>query len=170
MNLFIPKMYQKDIFNINYQKLKKAGYKILIFDLDNTIGSIKENVCNKKTKDFLNLLALDFQIIISSNSFKKRVEPFLKGIKCDYYSFSLKPTLRVLRKIKKKYGIAYDKMVIIGDQILTDVLVGNRKKLLTILVDPIKDIDFKVTKFNRKLEKFILKKNKIIRGKYYEKK
>ena len=44
MNLFIPKMYVKDIFSINYNKLKNNGYKIIIFDLDNTIGNIKENI------------------------------------------------------------------------------------------------------------------------------
>ena len=164
MKLFIPDIYQKDIYTIDYEKLKQDGYKVLIFDLDNTIGSIQ------KTKDFLNKLASDFQIIVASNSLKKRVEPFLKGVNCSYFSLSLKPTLRVIRKIKKKYQIPYSKMVIIGDQILTDILVGKRKKILTILVDPIKDIDFKVTKFNRTFEKLIMKKNKIVRGNYYEKK
>ncbi len=170
MKLFIPDIYQKDIYTIDYEKLKQDGYKVLIFDLDNTIGSIKENVCSQETKNFLNKLASDFQIIVASNSLKKRVEPFLKGVNCSYFSLSLKPTLRVIRKIKKKYQIPYSKMVIIGDQILTDILVGKRKKILTILVDPIKDIDFKVTKFNRTFEKLIMKKNKIVRGNYYEKK
>ena len=35
MNM-IPDMYQKDIFHINYKKLKKSGITCLIFDLDNT--------------------------------------------------------------------------------------------------------------------------------------
>lgn len=170
MNLFVPDIYQKNIFTIDYNKLHEQGYELLLFDLDNTIGSIKEKEVNKKTKDFLNSLTTKFTIIVTSNSLKSRVKPFLKGVKCDYYALSLKPTLRVIRKIKKKYQVPYQKMVIIGDQILTDVFVGNRKKILTILVDPIQNIDFKVTKFNRKLEKYLLKKNNIIRGNYYEKK
>ena len=61
-------------------------------------------------------------------------------------------------------------MVIIGDQVVTDILVGNRKSLLTILVDPILNYDLKITGFNRLVEKILNKKNGIIKGQYYEKK
>lgn len=167
MKLFIPKMYQKNIFSIDYQKLKE-NYKLIIFDLDNTIGSIKEEVCNQETTDFLNNLTKDFIVVVASNSYQERVFNFTKNLKCDVFAFSLKPTLHVLRKIKKKYQIPYTKMVIIGDQIMTDILVGNRKKLLTILVDPIRNIDFKITSINRYFERIINKKNKIVKGEYYE--
>ena len=59
-------------------------------------------------------------------------------------------------------------MAIIGDQILTDIFGGNRLGIYTILVDPL-DIDFKVSKINRLIEKKINLKNGIIRGNYYEK-
>ena len=170
MKLFIPDMYQKDIFTIPYQKLKEMGYQLLIFDLDNTIGSIKEKNCNLETINFLNQLSKDFLIVIASNSHKKRVQSFCRNLKCKYYSLSLKPTLKVLRKIKKDYNIDYQKMVIIGDQVVTDILVGNRKKILTILVDPILNHDLKITGFNRMVEKILNKKNGIIKGQYYEKK
>ncbi len=169
MKIFIPKMYKKSIFEIDYSKLKKLGYKLLIFDLDNTIGTISEKVCSKKSQEFLNSLTKDFQVIIASNSFKKRVSNFLKDTNLDYFSFSLKPTLKVLKKITKKYQIEYSKMVIIGDQVLTDIFLGNRKGLMTILVDPLYIKDFKITKINRNIEKLIMKKNKLIRGNYYEK-
>lgn len=170
MKLFIPDMYQKDIFTIPYQKLKEMGYQLLIFDLDNTIGSIKEKNCNLETINFLNQLSKDFQVVIASNSHKKRVQSFCRNLKCKYYSLSLKPTLKVLRKIKKDYNIDYQKMVIIGDQVVTDILVGNRKKILTILVDPLLNYDLKITGFNRMVEKILNKKNGIIKGQYYEKK
>ena len=167
MNLFYPKMYQKDIYSINYSKLKEK-YKLLIFDLDNTIGSIKEDVCNQKTTDFLNNLMDDFIIVVASNSHRERVLKFTKNLKCDVFYLSLKPTLHVLRKIKKKYQIPYSKMVIIGDQIMTDIFVGNRKNLLTILVDKVRDIDFKITSINRIFERKINKINNLKKGDYYE--
>ena len=168
MKIFMPKIYQKDIYQINYAKLKDLGYKILIFDLDNTLGSPKEIVCSKKNKEFLNKLQKDFQVIVASNSRKNRVLNFIDDIDCDFISLSLKPTLRSIRKIKKKYQIPYSKMVIIGDQVMTDIFMGNRVGLLTILVDPLKE-DLKITALNRKIENMINKKNKIVRGSYYEK-
>ena len=50
MKIFIPDIYQKSIFTINYDKLKKKGIKCLLFDLDNTISPAKEVVLCKKTK------------------------------------------------------------------------------------------------------------------------
>ena len=170
MKIFIPKMYKKDIFSIDYSKLKELGYELLIFDLDNTIGSVKDKVCKEETANFLNNLTKDFKIVIASNSIRRRVEIFSKNINCEVFSLSLKPTLKSIRKIHKKYDIDYSKMVMIGDQILTDILVGNRKKIFTILVDPLDKVDFKITGFNRKLESIINAKNNLIRGNYYEKK
>ena len=43
-------MYQKDIFSINYDKLKKIGIKVLVYDLDNTIIEKKKNVIDDKVK------------------------------------------------------------------------------------------------------------------------
>lgn len=169
-NKFVPKMYIKDIFSINYNKLYELGYKLIIFDLDNTIGHIKEEKCSLKTSKFINELTKKFIVVIVSNSTKNRVFKFCRNLDCDCLYFSLKPTLKSLRKIKKKYQISYKKMVIVGDQIMTDVLVGNRKDLLTILIDPIKNIDLKVTKINRIFENYINKKNNLVRGNYYEKK
>ena len=155
MKIFIPKMYVKDIFSINYDKLKEEGYKLIIFDLDNTIGDIKETICTKKTVNFLNNLNKEFIIIVGSNSSKKRVLRFCQNLECDKYYFSLKPTSKLLLKIKKKYNINYDKMVIVGDQ------------LLTILVDQINEKDFKITKINRIIENMIKKKYNIKKGEYY---
>lgn len=166
--IFIPKKYAKDIFNIDYKKLKKDGYKIIIFDLDNTIGSVKEKVCDKRTTEFLNKLNKDFIVIVASNSRKKRVITFCKNLNVDKFYFSLKPFGRLLRKIKKKYQINYQEMVIVGDQLLTDIFLGNRYKLHTVLVDK-KDLkDLNVTKFNRCLENIIKKKYNIKKGEYFK--
>ena len=103
MKIFIPKMYQKNIFIINYNKLKQAGIKLLIFDLDNTLGSIDETVINEETSNFLTNLATNFQIVIASNSKKKRVSKFCSNLNIPFYTFSLKPTKKSFIKIKNDY-------------------------------------------------------------------
>ena len=63
-------------------------------------------------------------------------------------------------------------MCMIGDQIVTDVLAGNRFKIMTILVDPLGEKDLKITGLNRKIEEKIVKRYEkrglFERGKYYE--
>ena len=168
MSIFIPKIYQKDIFSIDYKLLKEKDINLIIFDLDNTIGKIKDKVCDEVTSKFINNLNKEFIVIIASNSLKKRVLLFSNSIECEKYYFSLKPLSFVLRKLKKKYNIDYKNMAIVGDQMLTDIFLGNRLGLLTILVDQIDKYDLAKTKINRKIEKIIKKKHKFKNGEYYK--
>jgi len=62
-------------------------------------------------------------------------------------------------------------MCMIGDQIVTDVLSGNRFRIYTVLVDPLGKKDLKITGLNRKIEARIVKhyekRGLFERGKYY---
>ena len=169
---FKPSKYKKDIYNINYEQLKKNNIKCLIFDLDNTLGLIEHKRCPEETRKLISELKKDFTIIICSNNNKKRLKPYMEELGIDGVSFSLKPLTRGLRKIKQKYGFKKEEMCIIGDQIVTDILSGNNYKITTILVDPLGIKDLKVTFFNRIVENMIVKNYKkkgiFERGKYYE--
>lgn len=172
MRNFKPTMYYKDIFSINYKKLKKEGIKCLIFDLDNTLALIDEKKCPEKTKELIKKLQKDFLIFIISNNIRKRIEPYKKDLGVDAVSLAMKPLTRGLSKIKRMYQLKKKEMVMIGDQIVTDVISGRNFHIKTILVDPLGVKDLKVTNLNRKIESWIInryrKKGIFERGKYYE--
>ena len=68
---FVPDIYQKSIYTIDYEKLKKSKIKCLIFDLENTIAPNNLKKPNKKLKDlFEELKDMGFKIIIVSNEIK----------------------------------------------------------------------------------------------------
>lgn len=172
MGYFKPTKYYKDIYSINYEALKEEGIKCLLFDLDNTLGLISHKKCPKKTKQLLKKLQEEFCIFICSNNTRRRIEPYLKDLGVGGVSWSLKPSTRALNKIKKNYNFKKKEMVMIGDQIVTDVLAGKRFKIKTILVDPLGKADLKITGLNRKVEERIIKryekKGEFKRGNYYE--
>lgn len=169
---FYPNMYQKNIQDINYKKLKKLGIKYLIFDLDNTIALIDQHVITDDTKRLLMKLKNDFQIIIISNNITKRVKSYADYLECDFVANAAKPLSKGYQKIKKKYGLKKEEMCMIGDQIVTDIYGGNHYGMFTILVDPLGEKDLKITSLNRFIEKKILKhyeKKQIMKkGEYYE--
>lgn len=169
---FYPNMYQKNIKDINYKKLKKLGIKCLIFDLDNTIALIDQHVITDDTKRLLMELKNDFQIIIISNNITKRVKSYADYLECDFVANAAKPLSKGYQKIKKKYGLKKEEMCMIGDQIVTDIYGGNHYGMFTILVDPLGKKDLKITSLNRFIEKKILKhyeKKQIMKkGEYYE--
>lgn len=172
MGIFKPTMYKKDVHAVNYSKLKDMGIKCLIFDLDNTLGLLENKKCPLKTKKLIKSLQDDFLVFIVSNNTKRRIKPYLEELGIGGVSMSLKPSTRGLRKIKHNYHLKKKEMVIIGDQIVTDILAGKRFKIMTILVDPLGKKDLKITGLNRFFEAKIIKKYEkrgmFERGKYYE--
>lgn len=172
MHIFKPTMYRRNIFEIDYKKLKDMGKTCLVFDLDNTLGLVDQKKCPDETKKLIKKLQKDFLVLISSNNNKKRLEPYLNELGIDGVAWSLKPMTRGLRKIKSEHKLEKDQMVMIGDQIVTDILAGNNYKVMTILVDPLGKKDLKITGLNRLIEKQIVnnytKKGIFERGKYYE--
>ncbi len=172
MGLFRPNIYKKNIYDINYGLLKKEGIKCLIFDLDNTLGLISHKRCPDEAKELIKKLQKDFIVVISSNNTKKRLKPYLNELGIEGTSWSMKPSIKSLIYIKAKYKLHKNEMCMIGDQIVTDVLAGNRFRIKTILVDPLGEKDLKITGLNRKLEAKIINKYEekglFKRGKYYE--
>lgn len=171
MGIFKPNIYKKNIFEIDYNKLKKEGIKCLVYDLDNTLGLISHKNCPDETKELLNKLREDFIVVISSNNTRKRLKPYLEELNIDGVSWSMKPSIRSLIVIKNRFKLKKKEMCIIGDQIVTDILAGNRYHIKTILVDPLGEKDLKITGLNRKIEAKIVKKYEkrglFERGKYY---
>lgn len=157
MALYKPTMYKKNIFDIDYKKLKENGIKCLVFDLDNTLGLIDEEKCPKEAKKLLKKLKKDFTIFISSNNTRKRILPYIEDLEIEGESFSLKPLPKGLMRIRKRCGFKKCEMAMIGDQMVTDILSGNLYGVTTILVDPLGVKDLKITGLNRKIEGFIVK-------------
>lgn len=172
MDIFIPDLYYKSIYDINYKKLKQRNIKCLLFDLDNTIAPYSEDVPNQDIKELFHMLSCDFKIIIMSNSTKKRLRPFKEILNVDTAYSSKKPFKFKYKKIMDIYGYKPEEMACIGDQIMTDIWGGNRVGSLTIFVNSIGTYEPIWTKINRIFERMIIKKlNKkgiLEKGKYYE--
>ncbi len=173
MDIFAPDIYEQSIFNINYKALKKSGIKCLLFDLDNTLAPIKSTMPGIKEKELIEgLKDMGFKVIIISNSGKTRLEPFKEGFNVDTAANSKKPFKKKYQKIQKMFKFQDNEIAAIGDQLMTDILGANRMGFTSILVNPISREDFFVTKFNRFLEKIIMKKlnNKglFTKGEYHD--
>jgi HAD superfamily (subfamily IIIA) phosphatase len=172
MAIYKPKMYKKNIYEINYNKLKDMGITTLVFDLDNTLGLIDQDRAPIKTIELIRKLQEDFLVLVCSNNTRNRLRPYLMELGVDGVSMAMKPFTFGLGKIKNKYKLKKKEMAMIGDQIVTDVLSGNKFGVYTVLVDPLGFKDLKITSFNRLIEDMIVKryskKGIFERGKYYE--
>jgi len=173
MEKYIPDIYQKSIYKINYDSLYNSGIRCLLIDLDNTIAPITIKEPNKKIKDLFNLLKeKGFKVIIFSNSRKNRVKPFKDSLDVECCYGAKKPFKKKYLKVLKDNNLEVDNVACIGDQLLTDIRGGNKVGITTILVNPIGTKEIFVTKINRMFEKRIFRKLRendlFTKGKYYE--
>lgn len=173
LDKFIPDIYQKSIFTIDYKKLKLRGIKCIIFDVDNTIEPISVEKPSRKVKDLIERLKESgFRVLIMSNASKKRLSPFKEILEVDCAASSKKPFSHKFHKILKEYNYKVNEVAMIGDQIMTDIFGGNKVGVTTILVNPISSKDQVFTRITRFFEKIIMKqaKNKKLftKGQYYE--
>jgi len=172
MENFIPDIYKKNIYDIDYMNLKNKGIKCLLFDLDNTLVPVKTDAPTKKLKELFLYLERYFKIIIISNSNKERLIPFKDGLNVDVAASAHKPFKKKYLKIMDIYKFKEHEIAAIGDQLLTDIYGANKIGITSILISKIGDYEKFGTKINRFFEKFIywyLKRKKIlIKGEFYD--
>lgn len=137
--LLKPKEEAADFLKINLAKLFASGYRGIILDLDNTILLRREKELNQ---NFLNWISqaehLGFKVAIVSNNFKHtRLKKIYQQIGLPTFNPAFKPLPFIFKLAFRKIQVRAKKIVIIGDQILTDILGGNLLGCYTILVEPL---------------------------------
>ncbi len=172
VSLVVPNMYQRNIYDIDYKKLKKLKMLNLIFDIDNTLLPVDDkNVDDKLKKMFKKLQKDGFNIIIVSNNGEERVKSPAKELNVKYLANAKKPKKEAFEKSLEILSSKTINTVMIGDQMLSDIKGAKEFGLYTILVDPLTNKNNIQTKVARILqdimEKKLKKKNKFINGKYY---
>ncbi len=173
MEKYKPDIYQKSIYSIDYDKLKERGIKCILMDLDNTLVSPFVKTPNDRLKELFNeLKEKGFQVIIFSNALKRRIKPFKDALGVDAVHFACKPGIKKYKRILEENHLNESEVAIIGDQLLTDILGGNKIGITTILINPVSSKDNFPTNLSRRYERYIMKKlreqNLFMRGKYYE--
>jgi HAD superfamily phosphatase (TIGR01668 family) len=154
---FLPDEHVKSILDIDPEDLKKRGIKGIITDLDNTLVEWdRPNATPELIKWFEQIKKQNILVTIVSNNNEIRVKEFADPLKIPFIFQARKPMVRAFYKALSQMEIKKEEAVVIGDQLLTDVLGGNRSGFHTILVVPVAQTDGFFTKFNRFAERRIL--------------
>ena len=145
-----PNAYFNNVREITIDFLKKNKLKALILDVDNTLIDYDRNLL-QETIDWANeLQGQGVKMYILSNSNKKdKVKKVADKLGIEYEYFAKKPLKFGFKKVQKELNEKPENIGMVGDQIFTDIIGGNRCNMFTILVDPIAEKDILVTKLKR---------------------
>lgn len=146
---------------LSLQELYDHGVRGLLLDLDRTLTPWATTQIPDSSFAFVSKAkASGFKLCIVSNSLLKRqhVEKVARALDIPYVASAFKPRRLGLRKAMKILSLSPQQCCIIGDQLLTDVLAGRRAGMKTVLVMPMGEREFFLTKIiNRSLERWLMR-------------
>ncbi|HEU4962680.1 MAG TPA: YqeG family HAD IIIA-type phosphatase [Bacilli bacterium] len=158
MKRLIPSLHVESVYDIDLKALQKQGIKGIITDLDNTLVGWDVPDATPKLVQWLDEVrdTYGIKVVIVSNNNSARVERFARPLNIPFLAPARKPKRSPFEKGLQILGTKPEETVVIGDQLFTDVLGGNRMGLYTILVVPIADKEFIGTKVLRMMERIAL--------------
>lgn len=159
--LLRPDLMVEHLFDIPLDVLEKNQIRGMIFDLDNTIIAWNGKEMEEDIIHWLRTVQKrGFQLYIVSNSMKNRVRRIAEQLSVPFTARAGKPMRGGFRDALTLFGLDGGSVAVVGDQLFTDVLGGNRIGAFTILVKPLSDREFFTTKLTRIVEKIMLRKRK----------
>lgn len=159
LDLLCPNVYLESIYELDLNKLKQKGISGIITDLDNTLIAWNDNTVYPKLDEWFRMLKEEnFKVCIVSNNSRGRVKIFSDMLDIPAIPKAVKPRRKAFRSALDKMGLKPNEAAVVGDQLFTDVLGGNRLGLFTVLVIPVSEREFFGTRIVRKAERWVLKK------------
>lgn len=160
--LLFPKMYVHSVLNIEPDELYNKGIRCVLFDLDNTLLPRDKSQISIEVSQWLQkLLDKNIKACVVSNNSAERIQSIAGICHIPFICKAAKPRRNPFRRAMEMLGVEAKETAVVGDQIFTDILGGNRLGLYTILVVPMPGKEYwATTMINRRLEKLIIKKIK----------
>jgi len=156
---FMPDKIYDNVYEIDFDELKKKDIKGLIFDIDNTLVSYKQPEPTAQIAELMrSLREKGFKICFVSNNKKERVDLFNRDFKFPAFAEAGKPLKKYMKRALEAMGVPGEQAAIIGDQLFTDICAGKRMNMLALFVKPIEPVETLFFKTKRALEKPVIRR------------
>lgn len=155
--LFRPRAYFDRLAMLDLEELYRRGYRGLLFDVDNTITTWNSpDIAPEVLAWFEGLAAVGLKGCIISNNSAARLAPLAERLGIDFFPKAHKPLPFGYLKAAAGLGVSKRETLMIGDQLLTDILGANLAGIDSVLLEPISLArEFRWTYVNRRIERVI---------------
>lgn len=142
--------------NIPFEDLYSSGKTCLFLDYDNTIGPDRTWEPTEKSIDFINFLKkIGFDMCLVSNAKSVRSAGIAEKLGIPCVTCAHKPRTDGIYRALKLMNVDKSKVVMIGDQVFTDVIAGKLSGLTTYFVEKYAKKEVWYVQIKRPFEKFV---------------
>lgn len=137
MNPLFPDIRLNRPHEVPYEALYKAGFRAVIFDIDNTLVPHGAPADDYSIKLFDRIHRAGFKTVLLSNNREPRVKPFADAVGAEYVYLANKPSKKAFVAALKKTGTNRKTTFLVGDQLFTDILGARLFGIRSVLVKPL---------------------------------
>ena len=142
---YMPDFAVEAVYDLTVPSLQAQGIKAVLVDLDNTLIAWNNPDGTPEMKQWLHdLRDAGIRIIVVSNNTKKRVQRAVEKFGID--------------RAMKEFHYDKSEVVMVGDQLMTDIRAAHRAGIRSILVKPLVQHDSIKTQINRARERRVMRK------------
>ncbi len=157
MKNLCPDRYVEGVLDVKTEILKAEGIRGIIVDMDNTLIPYHSRRVDFRMIEWMRKMKEEgFQLCIVSNNTAEQGKKLARELDIPAIWSAVKPHPRSFRSALETMGLSPEETAVVGDQVFTDVLGGNRLGLHTILVVPLSSSEMPWTKIIRLVERKLL--------------
>lgn len=165
MSLLTPTVAVRHVTDISLGLLHELGTDAILLDVDNTLAPPASKTPYEGVQGWIDMVKESgIHIVICSNNYKKRIKPFADSLGLDCVAMSLKPFPFGFNRAKRKLREKPSSVLVVGDQIYTDVLGANLAGMKSVLLLPRSEEHGWSIWLRRKMEKNKRKKIRLRNG------
>ena len=155
----LPTLRYKRVYEIPKEKLKELGITLVLLDMDNTTAPWRTDYVAPQIALWVEEIKKENIIVaLLTNSKGLNADSIGKKLNIPVYKNAKKPFKSETKKILKALSIKAENTLIVGDQLFTDIVLANKIKAKSVLLEPIDNREWWATKvFNRTREKLVWK-------------
>ena len=126
------------ILNLTPEIIQQYELKGLVLDVDETLVPVTVAFASNELKEWINQIRPLVKIwLVSNNISENRIGSIARSLDLPYYLSAAKPSRRKIRQALEQMELPADRVAMVGDRLFTDVIVGNRLGMFSVLVEPI---------------------------------
>ena len=131
---YFPYEYCSSAYDIDYEKLRRLGYRAILFDIDNTLVPHNADADERVEALFTRLRGLGFQIALLTDNGAERTARFNQRLGAACICLAGKPDPAPYHRAAAMLGVQEQETVVIGDQMFRDILGAGNAAMASILV------------------------------------
>jgi HAD superfamily phosphatase (TIGR01668 family) len=156
--LWLPDAYLGGLAEIRLEGLWELGVRGIIVDLDNTLVAYRESTVAPELAQWVaQARRRGFGVVLVSNNWSERVAAIGLHLDVPTVPKAMKPLPAAFLRALRVIGTPRAATVVVGDQLLTDVLGAKLMGMRAILTEPLSEHGFITTRMMRVIERAVLR-------------